>query len=120
MNFLAQMESASHCDGIVTKRTTAVITLMNNNALNQLVHLATSCAQLPALVFHNDGSAMGTTIVGMALMSLQISAGLNHPMHAATANSCAAAATASTSHGSVTGTKTVLMALMRISQNVVG
>ena len=119
-NFLAQTESASHYYGIAIKRMTAVMALMNYSAPNQLVHPATSCVQLLALVFHNDGSAMGTTIVGIVLMSQQISAGLNHPMHAATVNSCAAVGTASTSHGNVMETKIVLMALMRISQNVVG
>ena len=119
-NFLAQTESASHCDGIATKKTIAEMVLMNYNAPGLLVHLAPSCAQLPVPAFHNCGSAMGTTIVEMALMSRQISVGLNHPMHAATVNSCAAAGSAFTRHGNVTGMRTALMAPMKLNPNVAG
>ena len=112
--------NVSHYNCVATKKTTAEMAPMNNNAPSQLVHLATSCAQLPVPAFHNDGSVMGTMIVGMALMSTQHSAGLNQPIHVVAKNSRVATATAYTSHENVTGTKTALMALMRLSRNVVG
>ena len=124
LNFCVPTATASHNTGVATEWTTAETALMKYNAPNQLVHLATFCAQLPAPASHNDGSAMETMIVLMVLMSLQHSAGLKHPnlypKHAAAGSSCAATGTASTSHGNVTGTRTAMMALMRLIRNVVG